>query len=748
MASYEFRPSTLVPRESDLAKNEYSFLTDELFLEGIVMRSCSDNNVYFSNALLVKVASEGKAPEKYKKIQDKVFFDAYAKICCKKELCDRRECQRNDAYAAEIVVEKLEQFEREKLPDNAYISDITVVEFPRIGTDNGRKDCRKGIRYICKKTGYTEIACPIRLYDRTMGALIVGQIIEKNNYDNWQETIIGLCKKAGYTDDATDTLLKNSDDAKSEEEVQDIIEKVFRAVQAIEKELTVVYKNRQKQYSLEQSNSYVEMFKKELNVKKEEITDTANVYPATVCIKAYENVGTCIRNCVDDICKKIGVKTYALFLPDKRNLTDNDYRQLRWNEMTLEMEQLSENNCIESSLQCEDDIRKYVVNIDTQYDYMIITQVEGYPIALLLCLAECLEEIRSREERELLTECINDIFKKTFSFVQMAGIEAKSEYFRAYLDSSMSIMRHELGQSNAGYQTLMERFRTNVQRYSNNTFEYNHSPEEEYDFEIFMKNCEKFIRDSEEYLFTTKIRMNSTKYLTEFKPRVKQLFYPYEEFLFKWQKIYYKVVEENNLQFESPHVVLNDLSRPRMKGDPMMIEQAVYNLTNNAMKYAIQGTKVSLDCRLNTDKTRYEIIVKNIGMSFKSPEEVNTIFEYGKRGSNNEKEGSGLGLYLTRQIALGHKGDAECKMKELSKYNWSLIRLYIDFYEDEKVRNLCKDKELYEKLKKEWDTKKVEIKKSIVREIPRTIFTPMYVHQNIRQGTTQFTFKFWIPYEE
>lgn len=631
--------------------------------------------------------------------------------------------------------------------DNAYISNIKVIDFPQTGHES--MDQRKGIRYICNKTGYTEIACPIRLYDRTMGALIVGQIIEENNLDHWKERITELCNNAGYPQKKIEELLNESTKTKSEEDVQSIISKVSHAVLKIESDLKEVYKNRQGQYSLEQSNNYIEKFKRDLNEKKKGLADTSKVYPVKMCIESYENVGICIRDCVRDICTKIGVETYALFLPDMKNLTDNKYSRLRESQMELNMEQFLREKNSKDILRGEKNINQYITNrVEQNYDYMLISEMEGYPIALLLCLGERLKGISSEDERLLLTECIHDIFQKTFSFAQMAGIEAKSEYFRAYLDSSMSVMRHELGQPNSGYQMLLEQFRIYVERYSKYHAEYDYSLEEEEVFQTFMEHCENMIRNSEEYLYTTKIRMNSTKYLMEFKPKKRQLFYPYEEFLFKWQQIYYKTVKENNLRFEFPIVVLHDPSRPRMYGDPMMIEQAVYNLTNNAMKYAMQGTEVSLDCRLNEDKTKYEIVVKNIGTPFRYPDEDKTIFEYGVRGSNNEKEGSGLGLYLTRQIALGHGGDVICEVAELSEYNWSLIQLYIDFYENGKKRNLCKDKKLYIELKKEWDLKKDDIQKSIVCEIPRTSFTPMYVHQNIRQGTAQFTFRFWIPYAE
>lgn len=742
MISDKFRPSILVPKANVPSTNQDDFLTDELFLEGIIMRACSAHEIYHSNAFMVKMENGGKAAsERYHKIQDKVFFNAYAKICCDEKLCNRNDCLKGDSDAAAIVVEDFDKLKDGTLAKDLSIKNVTIVD--PAASDYAPGYARKGIRYICQQTGYTEIAFPVRLYGRVMGAFIAGQIIAEKDRDNWRETIERKCQNTGYDDKRTANLTQYAEEAKTDEEIEEIVKKVSMAVDDIEKDLKTVYADRQKQYALEQGNIYVERFKQIYKTMKSEMKDTASVFPTAACIDVYNKLGQCIDNCIREFCNAAGMEKYALYLPDEVNLTENEYKQLRHGDMELNIYVLTTENPGQTSLHGRDLISKYVSNANVPYDYIILSELKGYPIALLLCIEEFLREVDSGEEKELLRECLSNIFKHIFSYVQTFGIQEKAEYFRAYLDSSMSIMRHELGQSNAGYQILLEKFKANASRYAEKTFDGQRESKTETQDDFF-ENCQNFIKDSEKYLYTTKIRIDSTRYLTEFEPKTREYFYPYEEFLFKWRQIYYKTVEENNLIFEVPRITRYDPLRPMMYGDPMMVEQAVYNLTNNAIKYAMQGTRVSLDCKLNADKTKYEIVVKNIGHPI-SNDEKNTIFEYGRRGSNNEKAGSGLGLYLTRQIAQAHGGDVYCDVEKLSDYNWFLLRAYIELYEDKNTSYFCKDRALYEMLKEEWNEKNPEIKKYIVREFHRNAFSAMYVQQNIRRGTAEFTFTFWLP---
>lgn len=743
MISSKFRPSVLILDENASEKEKGNFLTDELFLEGIIMRACSAHEVFHSNAFMSKIEGESSAPwEKYKKIQDKVFFNAYAKICCNKDLCDRSDCLKSDSYAAEMVVENFENVKNGIPTENVYIENVKLVR--SISGDGNSENIREGIRYICKQTGYTELAFPVRLYGRVMGAFIAGQIIAERNKREWRETIEQKCLAQKYKKEKIEMYRSFANEAKTEKEIEEIVKKVSQAVDDIEKDLKIAYEERQRQFELEQGNIYVELFKRIYKTGKKEIEDANTVYPAAACIEVYRKLGQCIRDCIHKVCSAAGVDKYILYLPDEKNLIENDYKKLKSGEAELDVHALTTENPDKTLLCGQEFVNRYVKKAVQPYDCIIVSRAEGYPIALALCIEEFLQDVEDDEEKRLLRESLSNIFRHIFSYVQIFGIQEKAEYFKAYLDSSMSIMRHELGQSNAGYQTLLEKFKKSVDWYQRNVFDGQSNPIAVVSDE-FIENCGNFIKDSEKYLHITKIRVQSTKYLTEFEPKEEKFFYPYEEFLFKWWHIYYKNAEDSNLEFDFPHVTSYDPSRPRMYGDPLMVEQAVYNLTNNAIKYAMQGTKVSLDCKLNADKTKYEIRVKNIGHPI-SEEEKNTILEYGKRGSNNEKKGSGLGLYLTRQIALAHGGDVECKVKKLSDYNWSLVEAYIKLFEDRNLKHFCKKEELYEKLRKEWGEKKSEIEKCIVRKIPRNAFSPMYVQHHIRQGTAEFEFTFWLPY--
>lgn len=98
-----------------------------------------------------------------------------------------------------------------------------------------------------------------------------------------------------------------------------------------------------------------------------------------------------------------------------------------------------------------------------------------------------------------------------------------------------------------------------------------------------------------------------------------------------------------------------------LKGDLDRAAEVLQNLMENAIKYG-DGGSISLefsqeeDCRLVT--------VKNSGCTL-SPEEVPNIFQSFWRGSNvGSNQGSGLGLYICRQLMQKMDGDIYAEQKE------------------------------------------------------------------------------------
>ncbi len=725
----QFRPSVLAACFKDQQGQE---LIGEAHLEGLVMQKCSGRELFYSNAFMVATGKTSDiVTEKYYRIQDRVFFRAFSKICHDSNFCNEKSCKQNDATAAEYVLEcKPNACEKYK-------------ELENISPVQDEKKTRTGIHYICPQTKLDEIAFPVKLYDRYMGVLIVGQISSKENRPQLEARIQEKLSTNNAGENSAESIFSQ---IKKVENMPQLINKIVNTVLDIEEGLISYYKERQDQYIFEKSNELIIAFKNDIETKENDSSVSEKLlYPTISHIKYYNKIGTCIKTRLHDFCKTVGIKKYIVFTPDFENLGNNAYDKIKGAGNSVfhfnNWRAANQKDSITGNL------TSYISGISNDLDLLLVADSPTYPIALAVNSRDFLQDV-SGGEKNLLQWTFGEVFKKFAEYSQMAGLEAKSDYYRSYLDSFMSIQRHELGQSNAGYEMLIEEFKKRRHLFEKEIMELGILKKVSIPVKEFLKHSDDFIADSEGYLYTTKVRTLSSKYLLDFSVEQKIYFYPYETFLFKWNHIYDVQARSKNLEFLYPQVNSTDADRPLMYGDPLMIEQAVYNLTNNAMKYALHGTVVSLNSRLNRTENRYEIIVENLGAPLKSENEAKTIFQYGQRGSNNEKEGNGLGLFLTKQIAKAHRGDVFCQTETLSPYNWGILQLYIKYFEGEKSRSLCNDEQLYLELKKEWKEKQREISHYSAGSMQETDFTPLYVHQNILNGTAKFKFTFWIPYQK
>ena len=90
--------------------------------------------------------------------------------------------------------------------------------------------------------------------------------------------------------------------------------------------------------------------------------------------------------------------------------------------------------------------------------------------------------------------------------------------------------------------------------------------------------------------------------------------------------------------------------------DKLRLSQVIDNIINNSYKYA------------NTDiEVRYELVnnylnvyIKDFGQGI-NEEEISLVFNKFYRGSNtNEKDGSGLGLYISKYLMNKMEGNISC----------------------------------------------------------------------------------------
>ena len=113
--------------------------------------------------------------------------------------------------------------------------------------------------------------------------------------------------------------------------------------------------------------------------------------------------------------------------------------------------------------------------------------------------------------------------------------------------------------------------------------------------------------------------------------------------------------------------------------NPRLVEQAISNLVDNAVKYSPPGTRVWLRASEVADEPHgpwVEVVVADEGPGI-SPEHLHRIFERFYRvdkARSREQGGTGLGLAIVKHIALVHGGQvaAESAPGEGSTFRLSL----------------------------------------------------------------------------
>jgi signal transduction histidine kinase len=109
-------------------------------------------------------------------------------------------------------------------------------------------------------------------------------------------------------------------------------------------------------------------------------------------------------------------------------------------------------------------------------------------------------------------------------------------------------------------------------------------------------------------------------------------------------------------------VALPELDQPVVaSGEFRRVLQILINLIGNAIAYSPEGSRVTVYARLS-DGQAAELCVVDQGPGI-DPEQATRIFEkferLGRDNDGGNDSGSGLGLYISRRLALAMDGDLE-----------------------------------------------------------------------------------------
>jgi anti-sigma regulatory factor (Ser/Thr protein kinase) len=221
------------------------------------------------------------------------------------------------------------------------------------------------------------------------------------------------------------------------------------------------------------------------------------------------------------------------------------------------------------------------------------------------------------------------------------------------------------------------------------------------------------------------------------------------DLLYKWQIMFRSRLHGRNLDIEV--LRSSDTDAPRfIRTNTGLFELLVYNLVDNAVKYAYRGSVIRLSwSRPGYNCNYYELTITSYGPKMdlgERPYELYTrgYIHEGKRYEPNSVEGDGMGLYVVKHInELLNLDGVSHTCEYILPYNVPLIRWYRDEHFSNEHTHVLKKKELLDYLKKNPDLDMNNIINHNVTRITRRDLSEEYLDARIDKETwlTTFTVK-------
>lgn len=95
----------------------------------------------------------------------------------------------------------------------------------------------------------------------------------------------------------------------------------------------------------------------------------------------------------------------------------------------------------------------------------------------------------------------------------------------------------------------------------------------------------------------------------------------------------------------------------QLQGDAILLQNALHNVLDNALKYAPPGAQVTV--AVHQDDTGVRLQVRDNGPGFPEPEMDQLTARFARGGNARDVVGSGLGLTIARDVIAAHGGELE-----------------------------------------------------------------------------------------
>jgi len=142
--------------------------------------------------------------------------------------------------------------------------------------------------------------------------------------------------------------------------------------------------------------------------------------------------------------------------------------------------------------------------------------------------------------------------------------------------------------------------------------------------------------------------------------RIEEGRYLYERKPIDIKEIVGGLVEDHKDDLERKDIKLT-FNKPKEEinliGDQEKIRLAIQNLVDNAVKYNLEGGDIKIDLIKKGESIKFSIEDDGIGIPEKQHSRIFSKFFRSKTATRRETEGSGLGLFITKNIIEAHGGE-------------------------------------------------------------------------------------------
>lgn len=151
------------------------------------------------------------------------------------------------------------------------------------------------------------------------------------------------------------------------------------------------------------------------------------------------------------------------------------------------------------------------------------------------------------------------------------------------------------------------------------------------------------------------VEVEEGRYVYKFEPL------DIEETIQKALDSFEEKIKEKELQFEFK---ISSKKLPKIKADKERITIVFENLIDNAIRYTPKGGMIVLNLQLREKEIEFSIKDSGIGIPEREQKDVYKKFFRASNALKTETEGSGLGLYIAKNIIEAHKGKIYFTSKE------------------------------------------------------------------------------------